>query len=139
MTDEQRQKAKTIIGSALAGIIATLVGYLVVDRIQQAEWKGKVDSIIGSEEKLASDVTTALTVLGDHGTEFHLMRTQLETVRTEMAATRNELLRAISDKSSDRFTLSDWEREQKIIDLRFKRVEEVLGEIRARLEKLQKE
>jgi hypothetical protein len=62
-----------------------------------------------------SDVSTALTVLGGHGSELQGIRAEILIVRSRL----DQLHTDIQRRMDDRFRLQDWLREKKILQLRF--------------------
>ncbi len=115
-----KKSASTIVVSlALAGIvgISTSVISLMV-------WKPSVDAQLAAEQVVAATVQTNNSVLAQHGEEFALLRSQVDSLRGEISATRREVIDAIAMSSNDRFRGQDWEREKATINLRFKRIED---------------
>lgn len=113
--------------SILAAILVTLASASILglgaNQFSLANWQGRIDEAVKDSETMEQNVTAALTVLADHGTELQLIRAQIENLRGEVSATRTELLDVVRSAAEDRFRGSDWLREKEILNLKLKAIE----------------
>lgn len=107
----------------IRGIAAFLFLQLGAFIWSYAQMNAKLDNINLTE--IESNVTTALTVLGDHGTEFEGLRQQLNRTQNRADDLERRILEnrnRIDDKTIDRFYRSDGDR----LEIRIKRLEDHL-------------
>jgi hypothetical protein len=103
------------------GVSATVIIQLIAFSVGYGEIKTKLDSMDLSN--LQADLSTALTVLGDHGTELKNVRDEQFRLRGMSDDMRKQFQQELNSRTADRFFKSDWELSKLWLDERFNNIE----------------
>ena len=113
----------TIITSLILALMVGLTGLEFKRAIEKGvtnEWRKKIESHLIKDNAFSDRILSDLSSLKRIEEQINTLKEDLISQKSELLQTREEIYQAMSERTQDRFTARDWERERKLLILEIK-------------------
>lgn len=131
--------------AVIAASLLTSLGFMVKSVFNNTIGLAELRQHTAACQALTGRVETMLKIDADHGQQLNTIREDLVQIRSQLAATAKAavdrekmFVNLLDEKTADRFTSTDWEREKKAIDLMHADHERRVGMMESQLVGMQK-